>query len=318
MKLTNLAIIFSIIAASLFTIINIRVNHLSAVVKKSIEYNKMVDSAVDDGVMNLVEVDSNREIHLNKDKAVEQFYTSLYVNFGVIGDSIKEKQLQTYIPIILITYMDGYYIYYTDTYESNGEILTCRRWTEKLPYSFKDDRFIYSFTLSEEVIIYDKETNAVKKGNYHDLSLNYPDTILADDSKFDLERRNAIIGSIEDSMRYYVNRYNHIANQFGITYRFFLPQIDQTDWYRTIDDISMLVIFQGYPYGTIGLDTYNRFSIGGARINKLSNYYVELDVNGKEYYHKSDCESVIITSRPYDTKEECALEGAYPCPNCNP
>ena len=47
-----------------------------------------------------------------------------------------------------------------------------------------------------------------------------------------------------------------------------LPLIEYEEWYRTIQDISMLVLFQGYPYGNSITGTYNRVAIGGARIAK--------------------------------------------------
>ncbi len=120
-------------------------------------------------------------------------------------------------------------------------------------------------------------------------------------------------------MNYYISKYNNIAYQFGITYQFWLPSIDKADWYRTIDDISIFVIFQNYPYYVGSLDTYNRYSFGGARITKSNLYYIK-GVNGIKYYHKADCDYININEmeNTYFTKEECAIEGAFPCPDCNP
>lgn len=317
MKLTNLAILFFILEISVFAILDIRTNNLTAVTYKDIEYDKALDSAVDDGVIGLMELDSRRNLLLNKDTAVIQFYESLFANFGVIGNKRLENRLKGYIPIILVTDADGFYIYYSDTYLSNGEKLLRERWSEKIPYFHEDDRLIYHFTLGPYITIYEKRSNLIYEGDYHDLRASFPGSILEDDELFDITRRSAIINAIENKMNFYINRYNQIAGQFGITYQFWLPGIDKTDWYRTIDDISLLVIFQGYPYTAAGSDTYNRYSLGGARIKKSRTYYIT-EENGRKYYHRSNCTHINGQGLPYYTKEECALEGAFPCPDCNP
>jgi hypothetical protein len=293
-------------------------NHLTAVNGKSMEYNRFLDSAVDDGTRDLVEIDSRREIYLNKEKAVEQFFVSLYSNFGVIEDELKQRKLQEHIPIILVTDQKGFYLYYLDTYETNEGIIIGGRWSEEYPYTYEDDNYIYNFTLGDTVTAYIKSANAIITGNYKELGTLYTDSVMAKDT-FDTIRRLAIIHKLENKMNYYINRYNTIAYQYGITYQFWLPSIDKADWYRTIDDISMFVIFQNYPYYTGSLDTYNRYGFGGARITKSNLYFVKV-INGIKYYHKEECAYLDINGleNAYFTKEECALEGAFPCLNCNP
>ncbi len=317
MKLTNLAIIFLVIELTLITILDQRMNNLTAVSNRRIEYDKELDSAIEDGVMNLVEVDTNRSLVLNKDAAVNQFFESLFANFGVIGNGQAENKLKGYIPVVLITDTDGFYINYSDTYVSNGETLLGQKWTEKMPYAYQEDNLIYSFTLGMYVTLYDKSTNAIYEGEYKDLAAQFPGSIMTNNETFDTVRRNAIIGAIEKSMNYYINLHNSIAYQYGLTYLFWLPQIDKTDWYRTIDDISMLVVFQGYPYTPASMDTYNRYALGGARISKSKVYYIT-EKNGLKYYHKAECPHLNISGMAYYTKEECAQEGAYPCLECRP
>ena len=317
MKLTNLAILFFIIELTLITIMDLRTNNLTAVNNKKIEYEKALDSAIEDGVVDLVEVDSKRKLVLNKETAVNQYYESLFANFGVIGNEQGENRLKGYIPLILVTDTDGFYINYSDTYETNGEVLLGQKWTEKMPYAYQDKSLIYKFTLGTYLTIYDTSAKVIYEGEYRDLKPQLPDSLLANQETFDTIRRNAIIGAIEKCMNYYINQHNRIAEQFGITYQFWLPQIDKTDWYRTIDDISMLVIFQGYPYQAAGRETYNRYSLAGARITKSRIYYIT-EGNGIKNYHRGDCQPVNTSGLAYYTKEECALEGAYTCPECRP
>ena len=118
-------------------------------------------------------------------------------------------------------------------------------------------------------------------------------------------------------MKLYINKHNHIASQYGITYTFALPTISDDDWNRTIDDISMMILFQGYQYGTSRTMVYNRYTISGARLRKSQLFYIQ-EYNGKKYYHTEDCELLTDKSDVYKTKEECAKEGAFECPICKP
>ena len=314
MKWTNLAIVFFLLEISLFIILDMRVFNLTAVVNQKVEYNKALDSAVDDSVINLVEVDRQRKLVLNKEKAVEQFYQSLYANFGAMGNPSLEKTLKGYVPVILVTDKDGFYLFYFDSYQSGKETYLTQRWSEKQPYAYEISNYIINFTLDTYLTVYDKNTHQLYEGEYKDLEGLFQDTFLAEEETFHIVRRNTIISSIEEKMDKYINNYNNIAKQFGITYQFWLPEIDKTDWYRTIDDISMLVLFQGYPFHFAGTDTYNRYAIGGARIKKSRVYYIT-EEDGRKLYHRSDCAHISNSANTtaYFTCEECAFEGAYPC-----
>ena len=314
MKWTNIAILFFLLELSLFIILDMRTLSLTGVINQKIEYNKALDSAIDDGVIELVEVDSQRNLVLNKEIAVEQFYQSLYANFGVMGNDRLEGKMRGYIPVILVTDEDGFYLCYSDIYNLGEETLITQRWNEKQPYAYEISDYIINFTLGTYLTVYNKNTNEIYKGEYRELIGMFQNTLLADEETFHTVRRHTIISTIEENMNYYINKHNNIAYQLGITYQFWLPEIDKTDWYRTIDDISMLVIFQGYPFSSASMDTYNRYAIGGARIRKTRVYYIT-EESGRKYYHKSDCphlsNSTYLTA--YFTYEECALEGAYPC-----
>lgn len=319
MKLTNLCILFVVLELCIILVINSRLDNLSAISDKGIAYNQALDNAVDDGTMNLVELDSKRNVVLNKERAVEQFFMSLYANFGVMKDPIMQTKLSEHIPIILVTDYDGFYIYYMDTYITADSVEIISRWSEKYPYTYDDNYYIYKFTFGDKVTLYEKSTGEIITGNDKELGEIYTDSVMAEEDTFDTIRRTAIINVLEKQMNYYINRYNTIGLQFGVTYQFWLPKIDKTDWYRTIDDISLFVIFQNYPYHTASLDTYNRYSFGGARISKAKQYYVK-EVDGISYYHKQNCLYIDKNGQgiAYYLKEDCAMIGAFPCPLCKP
>lgn len=317
MNWTKFGIIFSTICMGIFLISDINIYQLNALNLQQKHYNQVLDRAVDDGVANLVEVSTNNELILSKEKAINQFYYSLFSNFGVLGNSLEEEKLRNHIPIILVTDEDGFFIQYSEEYTIDDESILVKRWSEKLPYVFKEDNLIYQFTLSSYLKIYNINTNEVVEGYVSDLKDLYPDSIM-NDSNFDTVRRNSIISSIEKQMNYYINQYNNIAGNFDITYRFWVPAIEKTDWHRTIDDRSLLVLFQGYPYRNSGIGTFNRYSFGGSRLKK-SKIYVVTEEQGIKYYHRTDCihnDSEVLAM--YYSREECAAEGAFPCLLCNP
>ncbi|MDK2807846.1 MAG: hypothetical protein PWP24_580, partial [Clostridiales bacterium] len=121
----------------------------------------------------------------------------------------------------------------------------------------------------------------------------------------------------------YINKSNQIGTQFGLSYEFQMPVLDEHFFARTLDQIGMIVFFQGYPYGNARTLRYNQYAIAGAQIEKIPYYYITNE-NGEHCYHKRNC--ALLTNNghsltdyvPYDTKQECASLGAYPCSECRP
>ena len=213
---------------------------------------------------------------------------------------------------------DGFYIYYYDQYKMDGNSYIRQQWTEKYTYSYEDRDFIYSFTFDSFIKLYDKDLNKVIEGEWYDLGLLYPESnVLSDEKTFDETRRLSIITALEEKMSYYISRYNHIASQFGVSYTFTLPAIEDDVWNRTIDDVSIFVLFQGYPYGYGTLDTYNKYAYGGARVLKSSAYFITME-DGISYYHKDKCNKVTDKAYPIYDKKICAESGAFACDQCKP
>lgn len=319
MKITNLSLLFVIIMCSIVLTLDIKMNNVQAITSKQIAYKQALDSAVDDAVLSLVEVDSTRELFINKESCLEKFYQSLYANFGILNDKVMQEKMKAYIPVMLVTGEDGYYLYYSLARKVNGTTEIVRQWSEKRPYVLIEDNLIINFTFDDYITIYDMNKLELLQGNYMDLSSVYPMCeVLRDKNRFDEARRTTILNHILDDMNYFINQHNRIAEHFGITYHFSLPSIDREEWYRTIDDIGFFVLFQGYPYGFNTNDVFNQFSYAGARIRKSDCYYISTDVDGKSYYHKETCSKSINHEYPYYSKKECALRGAYPCSQCNP
>lgn len=319
MKLSHYALFFVFFAICIMVPLNIHISQLSEIKEQKIEYNRIIDNAVDDAVTKLVETERGDAIVLNKEIAVQNFFTSLYSGFGIYDDVGKQEYLKMFIPIIMIVDRDGYYIY-QHSLSADGTT-NYEGWSEKRTYSYKDEvsGLILRFSLDNTVTILDASINNILQGDYHDLAKYYTDVeILNNNELFDTTRKQCIIDHLTDDMKISINVHNMIAQREGIQYNFALPAVSDATWYRTIDDISFFAVFQGYPYKN-SLGRYNRYAFGGARIHK-SGMYVIKEEDGIMYYHRYDCTSLSDTDRKnvYYTKKQCAILGAYPAEDCKP
>ncbi|WP_197660859.1 hypothetical protein [Mobilitalea sibirica] len=300
------------------------------------QLNRNLATAIDDGVTSLSQLDSNNCLKISMDAAVKSFFLSLYSSFGVISDKENQEKLNAYIPVITFTMEDGFYIFYSEDFTGvDGYTYVAKTWSEKFPYYYEDEDFIYGFSLGNVISLYDKNgllsgaERSVFKLDYHDIQTKSeyasfrnlrPESILLNDESFELVRKGTIISCIEVSMAYYTSHHNKIAQRYGITYNFSLPVIRDDEWAPFLDDISMFVVFQGYPYGNEASETYNRFLSAGAKVSKNKVYYIE-QKDWYYIYHRSDCpelrqEGIIFDDTPYYTIKDCVEKGAYACEHC--
>lgn len=298
---------------------------LEAAERKQLEYNRALDNAVMDGIFHLVEKDSTKEVILNKEKAVNYFFESLYCNFGIITNQLEKRRLHHYIPIIVVTDKDGFYLNYSKIeQQKDGTRILTRQWTKKQPYFLSKDNFIYEFTLGNELKLYDSKRKLILEGDYHDFAGKYSgNQILNHPVVFEETRRNCIITHLKEAMRKGILQHNNTVKNIGVNYQFYFPSIRKEDWYRTIDDISFLAVIQGYPWkegtGNLAQGSYHHYAIGSARAWKASSYYVSSEnQEGQFFYHRENCNRRAKEELVYWDKKECAKIGAFPCRYCMP
>jgi hypothetical protein len=140
------------------------------------------------------------------------------------------------------------------------------------------------------------------KGIYQEIRERYPVEELSDEN-FDEIRRRTIISVITEEMNRQLELHNRYAAWNGISYHFSLPVIDMEEWYRTVDDVTLLCVFQGYPYASSQLGTYQKVVLSGARIHKEQEEWKkkEGETNGKdklsgeeEFYSAGESEEEIL------------------------
>lgn len=268
MKATNMGLLFILVFLCLVVILDSRFNDLASISNLQIQYNHAVDNAIEAAMDRLVEVDNGLEKKLNKEEAVKYFYDSLAINFDVLDKRDLKKQLEGYVPVIAVILDDGFYLYYDKEKVNQEEKTVSKEFSEKIPYQHFEDNITYYFTLTDYIRLIDENGKEFYEGDYHDLAKLFPNSIMKNEMEYDRIRRTTIINILTETIGRYINEHNKIAGHYGINYHFALPYIETEDWYRTIDDISMIAFFQGYPYGNKISGTYNRFAFAGARIHK--------------------------------------------------
>lgn len=151
--------------------------------------------------------------------------------------------------------------------------------------------------------------------------LDYSDDV----SEFNIKRRSVIISTIVKVLNEKINNHNRYADMMGVTYDFYLPEIDDAEWINAVDDVSIMAFMQGMPTST---DTYyNSYALGASRIVEATYIYG----TGDKKYHTSRC---LLLNGQFDAdgfpkdgglvkemflnKIDAAKGGYNPCMVCKP
>lgn len=254
---------FGIIFAMLFLCFAVISDHSTAVLQEisflRINYNNCLDNAVEAAMTESVELDNGKQIKLNKQEIIDRFFTAMAVNFNAMEDAGKRERLKAYVPVIAFVERGKVTFFYD--FLNGGK--SHEVWFEKIWKGLK----IY-FTLTDYVRVEDPKTGTVLEGDFHDVSRVYKLPFFQEEDWFYEEQKKLVREVLLKNLEEIVKEHNTAVKRFGIEYRFFLPVIKDEEWYRRMEQISMMVLFQGYPYGNQTIGYYNRMAIGGAEIRK--------------------------------------------------
>lgn len=319
MKITDIALLFVFITLPFALLARIKTENLINAEYRSILLNRYLDAAVEDASNAMIVKGSNNKISVSREKALEAFYRTLYVNFHVTDDENARQILNAYIPVIVLIDYDGYWICSMESYiNSSGEHIQEMVWKPKKPYFYESKGFIYLFSLDNYLKVFDTASKKLYEGKRDNLISVLPkNKIINDRELFEEIRKRTIIESIKKDVNAAINEHNKYARMYGITYHFSPPSVSDGDWQQNIEDIGFLSFFQGIPTGLNG-ERFNSFALGAARIVRRNHYFIQTGENGLYYYHREDCPLVTEKDKVYDTKQECASAGAFPCHICNP
>lgn len=349
MKISRYVLIFTLIFVTYFVITHYSTTRFSYVVNQKTEINNAIDGAIDSAMESIVLTASGYDVDINFEQCASNFYKSLYAGFAAIDNNVTQSKLDLYTPVLAITDVDGLYIYYSEVIDNEVR----KVWSSKIPYAYSGIvvdgsttySFIMHFGLNDDITIFAESYNSVTSetsantytGVYGGLSQTYPITDRKGNKHLEnaplheiLElgpistyedfvnlRSTVVTDTVTSQMSYYVNNHNRIAEMYGEQFTFQLPSSAESEIARGITDINFICFFQGYPIGTSTTDRYSNFEISGARIAKNSGYVTQ-EMDEYLYYHKVSCTHGRGTRKYFETREECALRGALPCPYCRP
>lgn len=341
MKITNFAILFVLIMLPFFVQNHMKVRQLTAVMSVKERLDVALDTAVQDGAKALIwnarqeresQYRSDKFVRMNKEAAVEAFFSSLYLNFGVFEDPYGQQLIHRYVPAIAVIGYDGYFIYYEEEVKDpvTGEVSLRHVWSAKQPYTFEDiSGVLLSFTLDDFVIAHNPANQTWHEGFRAELATKLSISFLQNADVFDQIRRSVIVRQIQEDLERTINRHNKRYRRADVQYTFTLPitstsgystsplpsladSIPKEEWDNTINDSGLIAFLQGIP---IGDQTYNNYALGGSRIVKRSVYYGASE-GGILYYYPSTCPAADAPVGPvietFSTAVAAAREGYFP------
>lgn len=271
---------------------------------------------------------SNTENYLKS--AETEFFRALSAGLGIFDDFDEMETLDFYVPLLILTDTEGFYLNYIQEVPRNGEVILERVWTECQPYTYSDDNFIYRFYLNDEVYIVRKsDTSDVIKSTYQEVVANASlmsqlssSVVFRTREDFDEIKRAAIAHSLEVSAGKVMNEHNHIAGQYGIAMYYTVPSFFD-DYTPALDYPSFLAVFQGYPLSLRYNIIYNNCTTSAAYITRVATYTVELSNSASQpfsVYHKNSCASIgsygMVLPNKYSKEKAVNVYGAYACPDC--
>ena len=202
-----------------------------------------------------------------------------------------------------------WYSNYEKTYVNNADIRNYARQCGMKSYS-AFDYYYQAYTFSKWVIenlgditqadLIRDDNNQVLGSNYDylaentgtekifDLS-NQNDPLLSD-STFNNHRLAVIRKSIETSLLTCIENYKSLS-----LYDYAMPVLTDEDWYKILNNISVVSFLQGM---SIGYRTYNNYAIITNNVNKevvsaQNIYIVTKDKDGNLEYHQPGCKELI-------------------------
>ncbi|HAA25090.1 MAG TPA: hypothetical protein DCE11_03070, partial [Ruminiclostridium sp.] len=233
MKLTDLAVLFIIIIMPFILILRIKSENLRYAAYKSEVINRYLDTAVEDASESMLIRGKGNKIEISRERAVNTFFNSLFINFNTAGDERSKNILSAYIPVIVLIDYDGYSVMSMEEYtNSSGDMEQKMIWKPKKPYVYESNGFIYLFTLDQNVTVYSQAENRFYEGLPEDIRVKLPDAGVLDNDLFDDVRKRTIVESIRNDVNTAINKHNKYAARFGITYNFSPPSISDGDWHR--------------------------------------------------------------------------------------
>ncbi|MEB3103300.1 hypothetical protein [Ferviditalea candida] len=323
MKMINWAIVGILILLPFYVINRIDTETQRRMLVTELRYDAALDTAVDDAARALLNnanqrqearYESAKRVRVNKEEAVDTFYRTLYMNFGIAEDSIAQGVLNRYIPALIVIGYDGFWVNAEEEVtNAAGETEIRPVWGPKKPYAYADTQGnSFSFTLDDYVMAYEASSRIWREGFRPEIQSATAIPLLRDAELFEQVRRSAIVNAIENELAFRINRHNQYASRYGVSYTFTLPTISAEEWNNTINDIGVMAFVQGIPMGS---KTYNNYALGGSRVLKKP-IIIGAVKDGRKVYYRSICNYPYPVEETFASEKAAAQKGYMPL-NCS-
>ncbi len=333
MKLTSLSVLFAIIICPFLFITAQQSKLAQEDVKLRNYYDTVIDNAVQDAAFLLSqkaeELSYNRSVNIAaaKDIAVTGFFDSLKYAFNAQGNTVLMARVEACVPVLVLLENEGYSLYGLKDYRTqNGYTEVRHIWFPKQHYIGVPllSRYSIRYTLEDKVFLYDQLNQAHYEGDYEAFKEQIP--FFKDRQGFEDLRLAAVISSVEDDLKAYLEQYNQWAYGRSLSVHFDFPRIDDADWIRALTDEGLLVFAQGFPI--LQGKHYQHYALGGARIIRKP-LLVGYTYDALPHYCRHDCsfyQREVLKDPVYNdanviyfsTAYEAAKKGYYPCAYCRP
>lgn len=336
MKSSDFIIIFVVILLCCTLVMDTFIYNQTEATQQINESDEKVQRAACDCVYGILHKDTTQNIvgvegSISKAELLDKFFMSLYANYGVISSAEKQAMLQLYTPIFAVVDTHGFDISYLAEESSKGALYLTRKWSGNFSYSYVDTEanLIYTFTLGDELSVYDMIERKNTTGHYKNVIPKFARGKLAsfrvdssvDEEKYTQFKDSVIIDCITKKMNYFINEHNLVTSQRGISYNFNLPSLSKSDSDSIVNGSGILVLFQGIPYASNSTDAYFNSSLVSVKFERDMDIKIVRDISsGIRVYHKKNCPEIKDREvlMECDSKVTAARNGAYPCVVCNP
>lgn len=325
MKITDLAVLFTAVFFPFFLLLSMHTGNVVDTAFVEMKYSAGLRTAIQDGgeMLNVNEAQSQeagyesfKRFRADKERALETFSRTLYLNFGIEEDLQAQAALWWYIPALAVVDYDGYYIYAMQSFTGPDGVESFRHtWSPKIPYAYYDgEGNSIHFTLDNVAEAYNGSSRLWYSGLQSELVGNTGIALLDKQVTFEEIRRISIVHAIQDDLAFYIERHNNLSLRNSISYTFSLPVIAQEEWVNTINDIGLMAFVQGIP---IGDRYYNNYAFGGGRLVKTPVYFGSVDSStGLKYYYRNTCSFPYDVQEAFSNRKEAAAAG-YREKNCD-
>lgn len=362
MKTYHFALLFSLVFVIMAVILNFRAIPDKALIEEQQILDEAVDRSAWAAVSEAASRYTAEE-GIDKDRLIEDYFQALFSNLGVEGSYLTQKQIRLCHPVMVVTDGDGMYVhYYRTLITADGESFI-GAWSEKIYYtavsgstegagdlvlmfrqSSSDGKYIVKVIDTKNsfggVSVTSFETGVYEADLAGYAAFTYPEcpafeawvrnhmwapsaTAATALEEFDLMRNVAIAEKMEEYLNYYCNEFsNEVAFKNGVSYEFTIPAV-QTDMVKGMSDVSLSVLFQGYPYNSpVITEKYNRFTFSNSQFVEKTYYYCD---TANRVYHRGQCYELDaavggVTKRStlprVSTEEDAARLGCWACPVC--